>query len=99
MGSQLHLWLKVSGLRNRRIIFTIFVFLAAAQEDSCTTIIKSWLWNDQKTNLETCEPDINDVKNEDFALSYATDQLVTAFSIKHKKKRKVLAEKLASNFS
>lgn len=60
----------------------------------CLTSVISWSWSDQKLNLDTCEPEIDKVDDEQFTLSYATDATVMGFELDDKKN----VEFLPTNF-
>lgn len=45
---------------------------------------KSWAWHDHRVNLDTCDPDINEVDDENFTIFPATDERIFAFDVQHK---------------
>lgn len=94
-------WLqfKVGQIEFGDFYFSNFVFSSKATNGvSCIVTVKSWSWHGQQHNLDTCDPEINEVDTENFAISPVEDEIVFAFDIQNKLGVKFLPKNLVENF-
>lgn len=68
--------------------------LAAASDVFCKNNVVTWTWTDNKQNLDTCAPDISEVGDDEFTISYSTDPKISAFIIDDEKGVKFLPTNL-----